>query len=311
MDRAAAVRRRSKAPPRIAKAAAPTQSGGSRGVAAPARGWRLFDYEDLQSFVSVADAGGITPAARRLGLSKSVVSRRLARLEGQLGVQLLARTTRGAALTDAGMTFRDHAARVVGELDLARETVSPDGALRGTLRVAAPLSLGAVQLAPVFAMLAIEYPRLNVDASYSDAVVDIVSEGYDAAVRIGHLADSSLVARRLGQVRAHFVASPDYAAREGTPASLDDIYAHEALTLRSLAGDAARQVASRASKKPIPIRQRHGAGVGGAGGGGHCPAARLPGGRAHRQWGTGHLSRRPHTAADPHPCRAPAWPLGT
>jgi DNA-binding transcriptional LysR family regulator len=200
---------------------------------APVRGWRLFDYEDLQSFVSVADAGGITPAARRLGLAKSAVSRRLLRLEGQLGVQLLARTTRGAALTDAGMTFRDHAARVVAELDLAREAVSPDGALRGTLRVAAPLSFGPVQLAPVFAMLAIEHPRLNVHATYSDGVVDIVSEGYDAAVRIGHLADSSLVARRLGHVRAHFVASPDYVARKGRPASLNELYAHEALTLRS------------------------------------------------------------------------------
>lgn len=193
----------------------------------------MFDLEDLQTFVSVADSGGITPAARRLGLTKSIVSRRLARLEAQLGAQLLLRTTRGAALTDAGATFRDHAARVVAELDLARDALSPDGPLRGTLRIAAPLSLGPVQLAPVFAQLAIEHPHLQVDASYSDGLVDIVREGYDAAVRIGHLADSSLIARRIGQVRAHFVASPAYRDRHGVPVTLEQIDAHDALTLRS------------------------------------------------------------------------------
>lgn len=193
----------------------------------------MFDLEDLQTVVTIADAGGITPAARRLGLTKSIVSRRLARLERQLGTQLLLRTTRGAALTDAGATFRDHAARVAAELDQARDALSPDGALRGTLRVAAPLSFGPVQLAPVFARLAMEHPRLQVDASYSDGLVDIVQEGYDAAVRIGHLVDSTLIARRIGQVRAHFVASPAYVAEHGVPATLHEVDAHDALTLRS------------------------------------------------------------------------------
>lgn len=196
-------------------------------------GTRLFDFEDLQTFVSVAQCGGITPAARRLGISKSIVSRRLARLEAQLGVQLLTRTTRGAALTDAGGTFREHASRIVAELDLARDALSLDGPLRGTLRVAAPLSLGPVLLAPAFAQLALEHSGLQVEASYSDAEVDIVSAGLDVAIRIGHLPDSSLIARRVGSVSAHFVASPAYAKRQGLPATLDDIEAHAALTLRS------------------------------------------------------------------------------
>src|SRR6187200_120557 len=90
-------------------------------------GTRMLDIEDLQTFVEVADAGGVSPAARRLGVSKSIVSRRLFRLEAELGVQLLARTTRGAALTEAGVTFREHAARVCAEIDVARETILPAG----------------------------------------------------------------------------------------------------------------------------------------------------------------------------------------
>jgi DNA-binding transcriptional LysR family regulator len=91
----------------------------------------VLDVEDLRTFVEVADAGGVSSAARRLGVSKSIVSRRLFRLEAELGVQLLARTTRGAALTEAGVTFRDHAARVCAEIDIARETILPAGDLRG------------------------------------------------------------------------------------------------------------------------------------------------------------------------------------
>src|ERR1700754_1396996 len=98
-----------------------------------------MDIEDLRTFVDVADAGGVSPAARRLGVSKSIVSRRLFRLEAELGVQLLARTTRGAALTEAGVEFREHAARAFAEIDIAQESISPTGDLRGQLRVAAPL----------------------------------------------------------------------------------------------------------------------------------------------------------------------------
>lgn len=188
-----------------------------------------MDIEDLQTFVEVADAGGVSPAARRLGVSKSIVSRRLARLEAELGVQLLARTTRGAALTEAGATFRDHAARIAAELDVARETILPAGELRGRLRVSMPLSFGPTHFAPVLAELARRHPHLHVLSTYSDRFVDLIAEGYDCAVRVGYLMDSNLMARRVGPIRGSLVASPDYIAKHGAPEMPGDVARHEAL----------------------------------------------------------------------------------
>src|ERR1700739_3621258 len=188
-----------------------------------------MDLEDLRTFVDVADAGGVSSAARRLGVSKSIVSRRLFRLEAELGVQLLARTTRGAALTEAGVTFREHAARVRAEIDAALETILPAGELRGRLRIAAPLSLGPTHLAPVFAARAGGHPLLNVQTSYSDRFVDIVGECFDCAIRVGYLDDSNLIARRVGPVHGKLVASPDYIREHGAPETPDDLLTHQAL----------------------------------------------------------------------------------
>lgn len=188
-----------------------------------------MEIEDLETFVEVADAGGVSPAARRLVLSKSIVSRRLFRLEAALGVQLLVRTTRGAALTEAGTTFRDHAARVCAELDTAREMISPSGDLRGRLRVAAPLSFGPTHFAPVLAEMARLHPQLHVHTCYTDRFVDLISEGYDCAIRVGYIQDSELVARRIGPIHGQLVASPGYVAAHGAPAKPGDIAAHEAL----------------------------------------------------------------------------------
>jgi DNA-binding transcriptional LysR family regulator len=188
-----------------------------------------MDLEDLRTFVDVADAGGVSSAARRLGVSKSIVSRRLFRLEAELGVQLLARTTRGAALTEAGVTFREHAARVCAEIDSALETIMPAGELRGRLRIAAPLSLGPTHLALVFAEMARRHPLLHVQASYSDRFVDIIGEGFDCAIRVGYLNDSNLIARRVGPVTGKLVASPDYIREHGTPETPDELLTHQAL----------------------------------------------------------------------------------
>jgi DNA-binding transcriptional LysR family regulator len=187
------------------------------------------DLEDLQTFVEVADAGGVSPGARRLGLSKSIVSRRLVRLEAALGVQLLSRTTRGAVLTEAGVTFREHAVRVAAELDAAQEAISPEGDVRGLLRIAAPLSFGPTHLAPVFAELARRHPMLRVHAAYSDRFVDLVGEGFDAGVRLGYLPDSNLAARRICEIRGKIVASPGYVAAHGAPRTPDDLLNHESL----------------------------------------------------------------------------------
>jgi DNA-binding transcriptional LysR family regulator len=189
----------------------------------------VMDTEDLRTFVDVADAGGVSAAARRLGVSKSIVSRRLFRLEAELGVQLLARTTRGAALTEAGVTFREHAARVCAEIDTALETIMPAGDLRGRLRIAAPLSLGPTHLAPVFAEMARRHPLLHLHASYSDRFVDIIGDGFDCAIRVGYLSDSNLIARRVGSIHGKLVASPGYIREHGAPETPDDLLAHQAL----------------------------------------------------------------------------------
>jgi DNA-binding transcriptional LysR family regulator len=189
----------------------------------------MLDVEDLRTFIEVVDAGGLTPASHRLGLSKSIVSRRLARLESELGAQLLVRTTRGIGLTEAGATFREHAGRVVAEIDAAREAISPEGDVRGRLRISVPLSFGATRLAPVLAELASRHPKLHVHAAYTDRFVDLVSEGFDAAVRLGYLPDSSLVDRRIAPIRGKLLASPAYIAARGAPRSPDDLIHHEAL----------------------------------------------------------------------------------
>lgn len=188
-----------------------------------------MEIEELRTFVEVAEAGGVTAAAQRLGLSKSIVSRRLARLETALGVQLLARTTRGSSLTEAGAILRDHAVRITAEIDSARETIVPSGELRGRLRIAAPLSFGPTHLAPIFAKLALRHPALHVHASYSDRHVDLVSEGYDCAIRMGYLPDSTLIARRVGPILGKLVATPEYVAAHGAPQAPSDLLAHECL----------------------------------------------------------------------------------
>lgn len=188
-----------------------------------------MDIEDLQTFVAVADAGGVSAAARRLGVSKSIVSRRLFRVEAELGVQLLARTTRGAALTEAGTTFRDHAARASAEIDAARETILPNGELRGRLRVAMPLSFGPSHFSPVLADMAKQHPQLNVHTVYSDRFVDLIAEGFDCAIRVGYLQDSNLIAKRVGPIYGKLVASPDYIEAYGSPETIDEIVNHQAL----------------------------------------------------------------------------------
>ncbi|PWE41546.1 LysR family transcriptional regulator [Pseudomonas prosekii] len=188
-----------------------------------------MDIEELQTFVEVADAGGVSPAAVRLGVSKSIVSRRLARLEAQLGVQLLTRSTRGAALTEAGATFRDYAARVCSEMEAAREAILPAGALQGRLRVAAPLSFGPTHFAPVLAEMAVRHPQLQIQTCYSDRFVDLIAEGYDCAIRVGYLQDSNLIARRIGPINGKLVASPGYIKAHGSPDKPEELIAHQAL----------------------------------------------------------------------------------
>ncbi|MDP9857525.1 LysR family transcriptional regulator [Agrobacterium sp. CR_3] len=189
----------------------------------------MISFEDMQTFVEVADGGGITVAARRLGLPKSIVSRRLVRLESELGVQLLARTTRGASLTEAGVSFREHAARMCLEMDIAREEMLPTGELRGRLRVAAPSSFGPGHFAPALAELARQHPLLQLHAHYSDRYVDLVAEGFDCGIRVGYLQDSNLTARKIGAFAAGLFASPEYLRIHGVPQKPSDLLEHQAI----------------------------------------------------------------------------------
>lgn len=192
-------------------------------------GEHRMEIEALRTFVEVADAGGISPAARSLGVPKSIISRRLKRLEHELGVELLVRSTSGAAVTEKGALFRDHAVRACAEFDLAREAIHPAGDLRGRLRVAAPLTFGPAHFAPVLAQMAQLHPQLEIDACYTDRFVDLVAEGFDCAIRVGYLEDSNLIARRIGPLFGTCVASPAYIDVNGAPETPEDILNHEAL----------------------------------------------------------------------------------
>ena len=188
------------------------------------------DLDDIRAFAEVADSGSLTRAGARLGMSKSMISRRLARLEAELGATLLSRTTRGMSLTEAGGDFRPYAERIVADLEAARDALSPAG--RGDRPAAAERRRsrsGRRHLAAVIAELAVRHPQLAISTSYSDRLVDLVGEGFDAAVRLGNLADSSLIARRIAPVHAFLVASPAYLARAGTPRTPAELAGHEAV----------------------------------------------------------------------------------
>lgn len=182
-------------------------------------------------FARVVDAGGISAAARDLRLSKSAVSKQLAALEDRLGARLLHRTTRRMSLTEAGAGFLEHCRRVVAEAEAAESAV---GALqaepRGTLRVNAPMTFGTMHLAAVIPDFLARYPQVNVDLVLNDRLVDLLDEGFDVAVRIGRLADSSLVARKLAPARRVLVASPGYLDRRGRPEALADLVHHDVLS---------------------------------------------------------------------------------
>lgn len=190
----------------------------------------MNEMERLRLFVEVVECGGFNRAAKRLGIPKSVVSRGVARMEAELGARLLSRTTRGINPTDAGMEFKARAERLLADYEEAREAVARRGGeVFGLLRLSLPLSFGVRHVTPILADLAARYPGLELDVSYSDQIVDLIDERIDAAVRIGKLQDSSLVARRLAPMRAVVVASPDYLSRHGSPQVPGDIAAHDCL----------------------------------------------------------------------------------
>jgi DNA-binding transcriptional LysR family regulator len=187
-------------------------------------------FEDLQAFVAVVETGSFTAAAERLDMAKSAVSRRMASLEEGLGVQLLQRTTRRLNLTDTGRSFYERSARILADLDEAEAAVHREhGELRGQLRVALPLSFSVRHMCVPIAEFARQHPQLVFDLDLNDRRVDLVQEGADLALRIGHLSDSSLIARKLFDTRTVICASPAYIDAHGAPESPDDLSDHRCL----------------------------------------------------------------------------------
>ena len=215
-------------------------------------------FEDLRCFVQVVDRGSVTKAAEAMRLAPSAVSRRLKELEARLGAQLLVRTTRRMHVTEAGQAFHERARRILADLDEAEREVSDRNvALKGTLRVAAPLTFGVAHLTPILVDFMREHPALEVDIDFSDRIVDLVAEGFELGIRIGRLGDSSLVARRLADVRLVSCAAPALIERHGMPVHPDDLRGWPALCYAgSERGDIWRWKASDGSEGALQMQVR-------------------------------------------------------
>lgn len=196
-----------------------------------------MDLNRAAIFVSVVDDGGFSAAARALSLPKSSVSRAVAMLEEELGVRLLQRSTRKVSLTEAGSAFYARASRGVAGLQEAAAAVTDmHGAVRGRVRVTAPVDAGVWLLAPAVAEFVVQHPGISVDVVLTARVVDLVDEGFDLAVRAGPLRDGALIARRIGELEAALYASPEYVARRGMPARAADLAGHDCVMFRATRG---------------------------------------------------------------------------
>lgn len=186
-------------------------------------------WDGIEEFVSVARAGSFTAGARAFGASVTHMSRAVGRLEARLGSQLLHRTTRSLSLTEAGRHFLDVAARLIAERDDAMAAMSASAAPRGHLRITCSYTLGERFIGPILRAYALEYPDIAVTCDLDNDVVDLIREGYDLAIRTGHLEDSRLVATRVASRAMVTVAAPAYLAAHGTPQRLSDLKAHACL----------------------------------------------------------------------------------
>jgi DNA-binding transcriptional LysR family regulator len=188
------------------------------------------DLVDVLAFVGVVETGAFARAAERMDISKSILSRRVARLEEQLGAKLLTRTAQGASPTDIGQAYYERASNILADLEAAREIVADAVTqVAGPIRLTAPLSFGTQHLAPALADFARQHPKVELDVSLDDRTVDLLAGGFDMAVRIGNLADSALIARKIAPVHAVVVASPAYLAERGRPKHPRDLADHDLL----------------------------------------------------------------------------------
>jgi DNA-binding transcriptional LysR family regulator len=184
----------------------------------------------MRAFVSVADLEGFAPAARKLGLSASAVTRLIAGLEDHLGARLLQRTTRSVALTDVGARYLERARRILSDVEEAEASAQTErNQPSGRLVVSAPIMFGRLYVGPTMSAYLKKYPQVSGELRLSDRMINLVEEGVDLAVRIGNLPDSSVVARTVGDMRRVVVASPRYLKARGTPLKPSDVTRHEVI----------------------------------------------------------------------------------
>ncbi|WP_320202054.1 LysR family transcriptional regulator [Agrobacterium sp. rho-13.3] len=182
----------------------------------------------LGMFVQTAESGSFVSASQRLGLSSSAVGKAIARLEQEMGVRLFHRSTRSMTLTEEGSFFLDTCRRILSELDAAQAQLSSSRSKpRGLLRVSFPLT--GMLLMPAISAFMKAYPEINLDLDFTDRLVDVIEEGFDAVVRTGEIRDTRLMSRKLGSFRHRIVASPDYLEREGTPETPENLLQHRCL----------------------------------------------------------------------------------
>jgi len=186
--------------------------------------------ECARMFVTVLETGSFSAAALRLGTSSSQASKRVSKLEQQLGVQLFKRSTRALSPTDVGRSYYERVKNLLDAFDALDASVRESANTpTGRLKISAPGSFGTAVLSPVLVAFARRYPLIELDVSFSDRAVNIVDEGFDLAIRIGNLSDSSLVARKLGEVHVRIAASPVYLEQFGKPQHWQDIRQHQCI----------------------------------------------------------------------------------
>ena len=184
----------------------------------------------MGTFIRVVEAGSISGAADRMGVAKSAVSRRLKELEEHLGVELFHRTTRQMNLTDTGRAFYHQAVRILDDvLEAEHATSQAHGTLKGSLKIALPSSFGLMHIGPAINEFLKEHPQVEFDLDFNDREVDLIQEGFDLAIRIANLPDSSLIARRFAPVKTVMCASPDYLEQMGIPRSPDECLVYSLL----------------------------------------------------------------------------------
>ena len=184
----------------------------------------MNQFEDMHTFVRIVEAGSITKAAEQLDTVKSAISKRLSDLEKRLGVSLLTRTTRSQVLTDSGKSYYNQCLRLIDDIAEVESSVSNQHcALKGKIKIAAPLSFGLIHLGPALRKFNEINPDIEFDIDFNDRKIDLIGEGFDLAIRISQLDDSSLIARRLTSIRLILCASPGYLKEYGTPKTAHDL----------------------------------------------------------------------------------------